>query len=348
MIAEAGFPPSSPPSILAIVLHLALLGLAILSVATLFLESRRPARPTDAFLWVVAVVLATGLSLWGAAESSHYRPFLIGYMLFVWAVSGVGGLMTSVRLVRQGQGQAVGCVVGSMLALGLLIGLLLPSVPSAREAARRMQCSNNLKQLGLAFWNWEDTHGRFPDAVTAAEEQPPRSWRVVLLPFLEAGRLHEQYDVSRSWDDPANLPVAQTPLPTLLCPSDPHHHDEQRRYFTAYVVVTGPETIYPEGQAIGSDAIDDGRANTLLLAEACGQNIVWTRPEDVHVRQNPVAVNVAGNTPTHSPSILSSYHSGGAHAALADGSVQFISESIDPQVLRALTTASGSDAARAD
>lgn len=167
---------------------------------------------------------------------------------------------------------------------------------------------------------------------------------MALLPFLENRHLYEQYDVSWAWDDPANLPVAQTPVSALLCPSDVYTRDAQERYFTDYLMVTGPETLFPKGRGTQVDAIEDGASNTLLLAEACGQNIVWTQPEDLDVRQNPVAVNVAGSTPTHSPGILSSYHHRGAHAALADGSVRFISEDIDPQVLHALTTASGGEA----
>lgn len=130
--------------------------------------------------------------------------------------------------------------------IGILVGLLLPAVQAAREAARRMQCSNNLKQLGLAFHNYHDTYKSFPIQYrinnVAALQQPLTqvSWVYGTLPMLEQSALYNTWDHNYSWTsgpngfqkDPRNGPDPQNPLPNsngwlfaqglsfLQCPSD--------------------------------------------------------------------------------------------------------------------------------
>jgi prepilin-type N-terminal cleavage/methylation domain-containing protein/prepilin-type processing-associated H-X9-DG protein len=120
-------------------------------------------------------------------------------------------------------------VVISIIAL--LIGLLLPAVQAARETARRAQCVNNLKQLGLACLNYADTHGAFPlgsymmpppGAVSGpgsgSHEHGP--W-VRVLPFVEQGPLYAAFNADVHYTDPPNQSVIVTGLSVLWCPSDP-------------------------------------------------------------------------------------------------------------------------------
>src|SRR5512135_3039678 len=78
--------------------------------------------------------------------------------------------------------------------IGILIALLLPAVQAAREAARRMQCTNHLKQIGLALHNYHDTHRTFPHGTRYPIGAP--NWRIMVLPYLEQLTLYNQLDVS--------------------------------------------------------------------------------------------------------------------------------------------------------
>jgi hypothetical protein len=107
--------------------------------------------------------------------------------------------------------------------------------------------------------------------------------------------------------------------------------------------LTGPQAAFPDGKGLSQNQIKDGTSNTALVTEACGQQIIWTERRDIEVTDESIGVNFPNVSKYRSPAILSSYHRGGAHLFLADGSVRFISDQVDPTVLRALTTASGND-----
>jgi prepilin-type processing-associated H-X9-DG protein len=89
--------------------------------------------------------------------------------------------------------------------------------------------------------------------------------------------------------------------------------------------------------------IKDGSSNTIAVMEACGQNIVWNEPRDLDGTTTPAAINLRGKTRYDSPAMMSSLHQGGAHVLLADGTVRFISQDIDPQTLKALVSADGGE-----
>jgi prepilin-type N-terminal cleavage/methylation domain-containing protein len=118
--------------------------------------------------------------------------------------------------------------------IGVLVALLLPAVQSAREAARRMQCSNNMKQIMLAMHNFHDTyHVLPPGAVRPSTTAPvhdvfkiPRtgvnhSWAPFILPFMEQRPLFDKYKWDQDWASTPNRPVVETHLNTFICPSTP-------------------------------------------------------------------------------------------------------------------------------
>ena len=110
--------------------------------------------------------------------------------------------------------------------IAVLIALLLPAVQQAREAARRTQCKNNLKQMGLALFNYESSHSVFPPArIDLAGPPGPTiyqtSWTTLCLPYFDQTPLYNLYNFNLTWSDPGNIPATSTKLSMFLCPSAP-------------------------------------------------------------------------------------------------------------------------------
>jgi len=111
--------------------------------------------------------------------------------------------------------------------IGILVGLLLPAVQAAREAARRMQCSNNLKQLGLAVHNFESARRQLPTSlrppsnVANSGEQSRVAVLTDLLPYLEQTAIFDRYNKAINWNQCVNIPLSQTRIPAFICPSNP-------------------------------------------------------------------------------------------------------------------------------
>lgn len=219
------------------------------------------------------------------------------------------------------------CIFGG----GILAALLIPAVSSAREAARRMQCSNNLKQLGLAMHNYHDVYKRLPAAFVADDDgKPMHSWRVAILPFIEQQMLFDQYNFNEPWDSPNNMRVAEQMPDTFRCPSS---EEAANANLTNYVLVVGdaqknpPDSLFMGNRWMGFRHITDGTANTVMVVETATP-VPWTRP-DADLPFDSMSFQINGG-----PNSISSEHPDGALVVMADGSINFLRDDVDPQTLR--------------
>jgi hypothetical protein len=201
--------------------------------------------------------------------------------------------------------------VGVMFVCGgILVALLLPAVQAAREAARRMESMNHLKQIGLALHNYHDTYNTFPAAYIEDENGTPRtSWRTAILPFVEQAPLADQYDDDKSWDDPANSSIVSMMVPIFVSPRDPKAGGNK----TSYLALGGPGTVFDGPKFTKIAQIADGTSNTVLVVEVLGSNVQWAQPKDLDVNQ----VQLSGQ-----PGDLDGQR--GFLALFADGSVQYL------------------------
>jgi prepilin-type processing-associated H-X9-DG protein len=211
---------------------------------------------------------------------------------------------------------------------GVLVALLLPAVQAAREAARRNQCSNNLKQIGIALQNYHDVHKTFPPAYTVdANGNKMHSWRVLILPFIDDSISHnvaENYHFDEPWDSPNNQRLGAVAPSIFNCPSSMDDGPT-----TNYVAVVGEETVWPGDRPLGIRAIRDGTSRTIQVVETIDSGIHWMEPRDLSFAEAEQG--------------LRSRHPGGSNAVFADSHVQFLPNDIPPAVLRAMLTREGQE-----
>ena len=219
----------------------------------------------------------------------------------------------------------------------VMIALLLPAVQSAREAARRAQCTNNLKQIGLAMHNYASANGDVfpPPAIVGKDGKPLLSWRVAILPYIEQQALYAKFHLDEPWDSPHNKELIQYMPATYTCPSRPSPAPGT----TTYRGFLGKGAFFEAGRGSRIADITDGTSNTLMVVEA-KDAVPWTKPDELPFdRAKAAAGDLLG---------AGSNHPGGFNALFGDGSVKFLKSAINPQTLRALITKNGGEVIAAD
>ncbi len=296
--------------------------------------------------------------------------------------------------------------------IAILVALLLPAVQSAREAARRSQCKNNMKQIGLALHNYHGTHSVFPQGQTRSSYSwcCGGNWRVMILPFMDASTTYGEINFSDRFNFAANRYgfrggaeiFRNLILTPYLCPSSTLApldtsviNNNQRGLVHHYVGISGALGVPSGGNRrcdyggvvrgngiLGINRhssfrdVTDGTANTMIVAEQSGRvnidgtnrNVTsnyyggwsgyagrWANDLNVSrphwgagttcirypinmgngVRVSRGAIPGADRTWDFN-TILNSYHPGGIHIGLADGSARFLSDNTDFAIVRRL------------
>jgi type II secretory pathway pseudopilin PulG len=240
----------------------------------------------------------------------------------------VNRMFDLVKPVRTGRNVNVSLHTDAGVAvIGVLVALLLPAVQAVREAARRTQSSNNLKQIGLALLNYESAYGRFPArAIFDKNGKPLLSWRVQILPFIEEAPLYKEFHLDEPWDSEHNKPLIAN-MPRIY--GNPSRPMDSK---TNYLVPVGPGTVFEGDKGLKISQITDGTSNTILAVEANEDRaVIWSKPDDLPVNLEKPLTGLGGLRPS------------GFQAIFCDGSVRLISNSSDLQALKALFTYAGGD-----
>lgn len=265
--------------------------------------------------------------------------------------------------------------------IGILVSLLLPAAQAAREAARRMQCSNSVKQIGLALHNYEATYKKFPVGSWQSNFISPL---VGILPYLEQGNNYQQWDFSRSYSDPYNAEVAAQRIETYLCPSMnlprevPLVAARETGGPTSYLLCEGTDDYMQQADGVfglhwpsfgysnpnkGFGDIPDGTSNTLFAGETVYnyRDYLWTAstpaPYGGTVKHGTARWVVGYPKITlattlmpfnvHSAAAMGGFASmhagGGGNFLFGDGSVHFLSEHIDVVIYNAAATRAGGE-----
>ena len=284
--------------------------------------------------------------------------------------------------------------------IAVLIALLLPAVQQAREAARRSQCKNNMKQLGLAVFNYEETFRCLPMGSYYPTDWVP-NWRAHLLPFLDQAPVYMRFNFGVSPFTSSNFRSGTEVLENLsmnvyVCPSSSlptnvgGQNNPQNALMHMYVGIAG---AYPDpaGRTVGSASsyggfytnngallynqitrmadFTDGSSNTMIIGEqsgrVAGQDLRsayyggWcgalfagpvsdTNPggsggwstglTSIQYQINARTTAAGSDNPWDANTVLNSYHVGGIHMLMGDGTVRFLSENTNMDTVRKLAT----------
>jgi len=222
-----------------------------------------------------------------------------------------------------------------VVVVAVLVALLLPAVQQARTAARRTQSKNNLKQIGLAMHNYHDVYSMFPPGgIYTKNDEPYNAWMTSLLPFVEQANLYSQIDVNQPWTAPKNQPIFQSVIPAFLNPNIGPEVSKVVGGFGASHYAGNSQVLKNNG-SVSFNKMTDGTSNTILAGEVSGGFMAWGDPEN---RRDPA--NGLGTAPNQFGGPAAQR---GVQMLLADGSVRFISENINPQTLKALASPDGKE-----
>jgi prepilin-type processing-associated H-X9-DG protein len=244
-----------------------------------------------------------------------------------------------------------------MAIIGVIVSFILPALGAGREASRRIQCVNNLKQLSLALQNYQTQMEVLPPGVVSAfrpvhnwPEALQAGWIVQLLPYLEQQTVSQFFNTGSLAYAPENSTMPYSRLNTLLCPSHPFppgvpqgvsnyaacHDDEEAP------IDLDNRGVFFLNSALSDGDITDGCSSTIFLGEKrvdISTDLGWPSGTRATLRNTGHPLNApAGSRGPDDDTVggFASLHPGGANFAFGDGSVRFLRQTIQPRVFRLL------------
>lgn len=261
-------------------------------------------------------------------------------------------------------------LLATLAIVGMLVGLLLPAVQGARELSRKTACAHNVRQLALGIAGYESARRQFPAGCDLAPRGPAlptgteHAWSSFVLPYLEQRELARRIDYSRGWNAPGgNRDASRESVAAYVCPSGLRSTIGKADYagiagswiVAADVPFRGADGLYSgllfpdDGNHPPPKAADvtDGLSRTLLVAEAVDRGADDAANADGEATGRWARINCFAQAAAFVNALgsdIASHHAGGAQAALGDGRVTFLGDSLDPAVLSALCTRNGGEA----
>lgn len=257
-------------------------------------------------------------------------------------------LLQSIQFEQKGETVSLTASMSDLAVLADALVTFVPALLEARQVTLRLESFRNLKHLVLALHLYHDKYKHFPPAVIMGPDgKTPHSWRVALLPYLDQEKLYKEYRLNEPWDSEHNKKILAK-MPAVFR----HPNDSRPGYFTSYLGVVGPNTLFGKSSktaggifaggmgagvsdgAIGMESkpdpaagvkmrqITDGTSNTIAIVEA-KRDIPWTKPEDIPF-DGKTLPKLGGFSP------------GGFSVGLCDGAARYLPDTIKPETLKYL------------
>ncbi len=211
----------------------------------------------------------------------------------------------------------------SLIALALAALVAVPAAANDEPPSWKAVVTgqNNVKQIGLAFHNFESANGFLPQDVKDKDGKPLLSWRVQLLPYIEEETLYRSFKLDEPWDSADNKKLIEK-MPKMFAPV----HTKAKAGHTFYQGFTGGGALFGGKGKLSIVGITDGTSNTALVVEA-GEAVIWTKPADLVYDPKKPLPKLGGDL------------DGNFNLGFADGSVRWVKKGFDEKTMRLVITA---------
>ena len=221
------------------------------------------------------------------------------------------------------------------LLLGIaVVAVVLGTVRFLRTSAHQAECQSNIRQLGVALHTYHDSWGAFPPAYTVDKNgRRMHSWRIAVLPFTESHGVWDRCNVDMPWDSPGHRAARELHAPRLLrCPNGKNLTEIN------YLLVVGPDTLFPGSESRSLSDVTDGQDETILIVEVANSGIHWMEPRDIEWSEV-----VSGTLITKLKGEAGHPHFGGNVAYVDLSTRRLAIEQLDNDQLQALLTINGGE-----